>query len=350
MEFSRVLLGSISVTTGTVVNTSVTDWNGTVTPINDTGNVSLTLATLARAAGETVTAPGPTYLVSSGTFNAPGGTAGGNYVGGALDISNTPNLAITTATLTGVLTSPNQTKVYGSDDPALATVGVTLTGLVNNPAISTWNGAVSVNDSALTSTAATLARQVGENVGTHNVTAGTFTDPSANYSTTALGLGNTPNLAITTATLTGVLTSPNQTKMYGSDDPALATVGVTLTGLVNNPAISTWNGAVSVNDSALTSTAATLVRQVGENVGTHNVTAGTFTDPSANYSTTALGLGNTPNLAITQNPITVTAQTDTKVYDGNTSSVVAPVITPGLVNRTDRKSTRLNSSHTVISY
>src|SRR5258706_14709513 len=87
-----------------------------------------------------------------------------------------------------------------------------------------------------------------ENVGTHNVTAGTFTDPSANYSTTALGLGNTPNLAITTATLTGVLTSPNQTKVYGSDDPALATVGVTLTGLVNNPAISTWNGAVSVND------------------------------------------------------------------------------------------------------
>src|SRR5258706_14149808 len=90
-------LGTISVTTGTVVNTSVTDWNGTVTPINDTGNVSLTLATLARAAGETVTAPGPTYLVSSGTFNAPGGTAGGNYVGGALDISNTPSLTINVA-------------------------------------------------------------------------------------------------------------------------------------------------------------------------------------------------------------------------------------------------------------
>src|SRR5260221_13585706 len=118
MEFSRVLLGSISVTTGTVVNTSVTDWNGTVTPINDTGNVSLTLATLARAAGETVTAPGPTYLVSSGTFNAPGGTAGGNYVGGALDISNTPSLTINVAAVTAAPTTPGQTKTYGTNDPA----------------------------------------------------------------------------------------------------------------------------------------------------------------------------------------------------------------------------------------
>src|SRR5260221_12149511 len=49
-----------------VVNTSVTDWNGTSTPINDTGNVTQTLASLARVAGETVTAPGPTYAISSG--------------------------------------------------------------------------------------------------------------------------------------------------------------------------------------------------------------------------------------------------------------------------------------------
>src|SRR5438045_3112726 len=40
-----------------VVNTTVTDWNGTPTLLNDTGNVTQTLASLARNAGETVTAP-----------------------------------------------------------------------------------------------------------------------------------------------------------------------------------------------------------------------------------------------------------------------------------------------------
>src|SRR5262249_43268761 len=59
----------------------------------------------------------------------------------------------------------------------------------------------------------------------------------------------------------------------------------------------------------------------------------TFTAPSANYSTTPLGLGNTPHLTITKKPITVTAQPATKTYDGNTSSSVAPSVN-GLVNRT----------------
>ena len=49
-----------------VVNTTVTDWNGTPTLLNDTGNVTQTLASLARNAGETVTAPGPTYAITSG--------------------------------------------------------------------------------------------------------------------------------------------------------------------------------------------------------------------------------------------------------------------------------------------
>src|SRR5258706_16407482 len=66
------------------------------------------------------------FRSSSGTFNAPGGTAGGNYVGGALDISNTPSLTINVAAVTAALTTPGQTKTYGTDDPALP--GVTLTG------------------------------------------------------------------------------------------------------------------------------------------------------------------------------------------------------------------------------
>src|SRR5262249_28669536 len=144
---------------------------------------------------------------------------------------------------------------------------------------------------------------------------------------------NAPHLTITQKSVTGVLTDPNQTKVYGSDDPALAGIGVTVTGLVVNPAVVTWNGTVGISDGGLTSHAATLTRQAGENVGSYTVTAGTFTAPSANYSTTPLGLGNTPHLTITKKPITVTAQPATKTYDGNTSSSVAPSVN-GLVNRT----------------
>ena len=41
---------------------------------------------------------------------------------------------ITPAPLTVSLTNPAQTKVYGANDPALGGIGMTLTGLVNNPA------------------------------------------------------------------------------------------------------------------------------------------------------------------------------------------------------------------------
>ena len=73
-------------------------------------------------------------------------------------------LAITPAALTA--TVADQTKVYGQDDPALNTIAVTLGGLVNNPAVVTWNGTVAINDSGLTSTATALTRTVGENVAT----------------------------------------------------------------------------------------------------------------------------------------------------------------------------------------
>src|SRR5258706_12975127 len=95
------------VTLGGVVNTSVTDWNGTSTPINDTGNVTQTLASLARVAGETVTAPGPTYAISSGVLNALGGSAAGNYSSrGALEESDRTTLVVDSVTENGTITTP----------------------------------------------------------------------------------------------------------------------------------------------------------------------------------------------------------------------------------------------------
>src|SRR5205814_10505139 len=79
-----------------VVNTTATDGTRPPTLLNDTGNVTQTLASLARNAGETVTAPGPTYAITSGVLNALGGSAAGNYsTSGALSVANSPTLTIT---------------------------------------------------------------------------------------------------------------------------------------------------------------------------------------------------------------------------------------------------------------
>src|SRR5258705_12312030 len=106
-------LAGIAVNLGGVVsNPSIVTWNGTVA-INDTGNVSTTLASLTRAAGEVVS--GSPYSITSGTLNALTGTAAGNYTASVSTAGNT--LSITPAALTG--TMANQTKGYGQDDPSL---------------------------------------------------------------------------------------------------------------------------------------------------------------------------------------------------------------------------------------
>src|SRR5260221_6727063 len=62
-----------------VVNTSVTDWKDTKTTRLDTSHTTQSHAILSLDAGETVTAPGPTYAISSGVLNALGRGAAGNY-------------------------------------------------------------------------------------------------------------------------------------------------------------------------------------------------------------------------------------------------------------------------------
>ncbi|MCF8078952.1 MAG: hypothetical protein K9K88_06700 [Desulfobacterales bacterium] len=312
-------LAGIGVTlTGLVNDPAIATWNGAVA-VNDSALAS-TVTSLTRDAGETVA--GSLYAITAGTFTTPST----NYSAPSLALGST--LAITPAALTA--TVADQTKIYGDDDPALAGIGVTLTGLVNDPAIATWNGAVAVNDSALATTATSLTRDAGETVAgsLYAITAGTFTTPSTNYSAPSLALGST--LDITPASLTA--TVADQTKIYGTDDPALAGIGVTLTGLVNDPAITTWNGAVAVDDSALASTVTSLTRDAGETVAgsLYAITAGTFTTPSTNYSSPSLVLGST--LDITPKTVNLAA---TRNYDGTTDfaeGTFTPTITGTVAN------------------
>jgi hypothetical protein len=284
-------LAGIAVSLGGVVNRTVVDINGNNTPVNDTGLVSTSLASLTRTAGETMA--GSPYSITGGTLNPLAGAAAGNYTASLDTTGNT--LTVTQVALTASIA--NQNKAYGADDPVLGGIGVTLGGLVNT-SVTDWNSIITaINDTGLSSGVTSLARVAGENVGSYNVTSGSFSAPSGNYGAPAL-LG-TPSLTIGTAPLAATIA--DQTKTYGAADP-LPGIAVALAGLVNNPAIVTWNGNVAVNDTALvTASLASLARVAGETVAapgpTYAYTGGTLNalmGPSAgNYSASLSVAGNT---------------------------------------------------------
>ncbi|MDR3678554.1 MAG: hypothetical protein P4L41_01230, partial [Flavipsychrobacter sp.] len=327
-------LSGIGVTlAGIINNASITTWNGTAS-INDIGNVGTTLASLARTAGELVS--GSPYAINAATFNALTGSAAGNY--NIPTFTGSSTLTITKASLTGSIA--NQTKVYGANDPSLSGIGVTLAGVINNANISTWNGTVSVNDSGnVATTLASLARTAGENVSgsPYAISAATFNtltgSAAGNYNIPTFT--GSPTLTITKASLTGAIA--NQTKVYGANDPALSGIGVTLGGVINNPAIVTWNGNVSVNDTALVSaTPSSLTRAVGEIVSgsPYAITAGTFTlsgTSAGNYNSPTFT--GSPTLTITKASLTGSIANQTKVYGANDPSLSGIGVTlAGIIN------------------
>ncbi len=115
---------------------------------------------------------------------------------------------------------------------------------------------------------------------------------------TAPGAINSVSLSVTV--------DPDQSKVYGSTDPAF-TYQLTSGSLVEGDSLS-----------------GSLTRQPGENVGVYAITQGTLT-AGPNYAIVFAGA----NFTITPRLITVTAATDTKVYDGTTNSSAVPTITAG---------------------
>ncbi|MCX6223378.1 MAG: MBG domain-containing protein, partial [Bacteroidia bacterium] len=180
-----------------------------------------------------------------------------------------------------------QTKVYGESDPPL-TYSFAPTPL---PYSDKWDGE--------------LARAPGEIVGSYNITQGTLAilDGSnvnmwLNYDITFLPF--TPAV-LTITPLTVYVTADLQTKVYGESDPALTytfdpdplPLGETFTG--------------------------GLERVSGEDVGDYNINQGDLA-LSGNLILVYTGA----LFSITQREITVTAVTDTKIYDGNNLSAVLP--------------------------
>ncbi|MDM7998974.1 MAG: YDG domain-containing protein [Dehalococcoidia bacterium] len=245
-----------------------------------------TTGALARDAGENV----GLYCVTQGTLAINDGNGGANYdltfMNGQLDITQR---AIT-------ITADNNGKAYGTPDPAL-TWTVTSGTLIGTDNVT-----------------GTLARNAGEDVGTYAITQGTLAiddgNGGLNYDLTFVN--GQFQIAARQLTINGI-TADN--KVY--DGTTFATVdfsGAVLNGVVGGDNVTVdYSGAIARFDnrnvdSGKTVTIIGLVL-TGADAGNYYLAPPTTT---AN---------------ITKADLTITAQPNTKTYDGTTSAAALPIVT-----------------------
>ena len=191
------------------------------------------------------------------------------------------------------------------------TINVTSTG-INKVYDKTTNATVTLSDDRVAGdtlldsyvSASYLDYNVGVGKNVHVVGISISGADSTNYSLSSTTSDTTAD--ITTAPIT-VAADAGQTKIYGTTDPVSFTYSTTSGALYSGDAFS-----------------GSLTRVAGENVGNYAITQGSLTAGS-NYNLTFVSR----NFSITQRPITVTAATNTKVYDGTTVASTLPTITSG---------------------
>jgi hypothetical protein len=117
-----------------------------------------------------------------------------------------------------------------------------------------------------------------------------------------------------------------------------------IAGLIyDGSAQTTAAGTATGVSGALPSSDFHLAGTVHTNAGTYNGDPWSFSDPSGNYAPAS----GTVNDSIAQLRITVTAVTNTKVYDGTTSAAARPTVSPGLVGTDTSAFIETYSSKTV---
>ena len=234
----------------------------------------------ALATGATSHSNVGTYAVRQGTLSA-GSNYNLSYTGAAYNI--------TPAALTVTYTANAASSIYGNTPTGLSG-NAAVTGLVNGDLA----GGVTAGSASWATTATGLS-----NVGNYAITGSGITLNSGNYTLNSVqAAGNATALSITPRT---VLITPTggQTSVYGMPlAPTYAVGGVTsTTGLVNG---NTLSGVLGLNSP-----------KAIPDVGSYNITLGTLTGGS-NYS---LSLTNVAvPYVITAARITVTATSGTSVY------------------------------------
>jgi len=248
----------------------------------DTAATAYSGAPLLASTGAAITAgvAGSPYAlsVSAGTANSTAGYA--------MNFSATANLSVTPRPIT--VSADAQTRVYGAPNPTF-TYSVSGGSLVNGDTVGGSLG-----------TPANAASPIGN----YSITQGTL-DAGANYA-----LAYVPaNLTVTPRPIT--VSADAQSRSYGDINPLL-TYRVSSGSLVNG--------------DTLGGSAATAAN-VASAVGNYSITQGTL-DAGANYA-----LAYVPaNLTVTQRPITVSADAQTRVYGNTNPSLTYRMSSGSLVN------------------
>jgi|GEM_PF-2282518 len=293
-DAAEITAGSLTIS-GAVAQNKVYDGNNTAT-VNFSG------ASLTGVIGsDAVSINSAGYSASFDNENA-GSTKPVTIAGVTLSGADAGNYSLTQPSgltaditalgITGSFTAEN--KVYdGTTEAAIS--GRSLNGVLPGDTVSLSGGTAAFADKNVgTGKTVTLSGAVLAGADAGNYSLSSVADATANIAARPV-----------------TVTADAKSKVYGAVDPAL-TCQVT-------------DGSLASGDSIT----GALTRVSGENVGDYAIQQGTVAvsdgNSGANYDLNYVGA----NLAITARPITVTAVTDTKNYDGTTSSDETPEITSG---------------------
>lgn len=236
------------------------------------------------------------YAIGQGTLGISDGNSGNNY---AITYVG-DNLTLSAKGIT-VTATAGQSVIYGNNIAAL-TYGVNAGGLVG---ADTLSGTLTTAHGGA-GTAATHTNRL--DVGNYAITQGTLTNSNnTNYAITYAG----DNLAVTQRAIT--VTAATNTKGYDNTNTAAATGTITAGSLAAGDTAPAWSETYA-----------------NVNAGTNKTlnASGTVTDGNGGGNYAVTFVADTTGV-INQRAITVTAQANTKGYDGSASSATLATLTGG---------------------
>jgi hypothetical protein len=251
---------------------------------------------------------GTPTLTTTADTNSPVASYPIDITAGSLSAANY-TFTVTNGTLTVgqailTVTADNKSRPYGATNPVFT---ATFSGFFNGDTTNVISGAPAFSTTADTNST------VAGNPYTIAVTNGTLV--ATNYDFAFVN----GQLTVAPATVNGSITASN--KVYDGTTAA-SIAGYALSGVIGTDDVTLTGGTANFSDS---------------NVGTDKlvtVTGLTLSGTTTgNYALASSTTNTTAN--ITAYPITVTAATNTKFYDGTNTATASPTITAGTLQNTD---------------